>query len=503
MTLNRPRVRCLPSSVLAVMAVLGAALWARDSTTTVDSPSRLPEVVELLKYQTRIRNQGRRGVCPYFAPVAALEAAYRRAGEAVELSEEHLTWLRNVTACADSGNRDIAENLLSTLGGGNGMGVLNAYAICRAQDLPYRENVDQRGFGVEKYDWSKPFNQFLLNRWNFDPAQLTPAARMNARYAIANYTDMPAEDLKSPGKFEEILASGREIVFTLMLHDDIYQVDPAKPVWRRKAGTRPLGNHFMLMVGYDSRRRFFIVKNQWGAIDYTAQKARLGPGWEDIVRYDGYTLVDYGYLSECGEGHWITGVVPVESRQFDLQRALGLWAVTFTHKNGPQMKGVLCWRRLPNDATGKLAIPLINDEHPTASPTWTPPAHLKWKANRPNWRIGDLLTADGQEIRVNAVPSGDSITHYDLSLYIDLTTGAIPTDSKEGAAWKGSLKLPSDGSGSMSLNPAGASSQELWGVPASEWRITAELVGDRNLLKDVAPPKSVTVENLVERKGGN
>jgi len=190
-----------------------------------------------------------------------------------------------------------------------------------------------------------------------DPHQLPPAARANAWYAIGHYTTMPVTDLRNPTKFEEILASEHEIVFTLMVHDDIHQLDPAHPVWRLKPGSRPIGNHFTLMVGYDSQRKFFIVKNQWGPTNYSRQKDRLAPGWEDIVRYDGYTLVDYNNLSACGESHWITEVVPADSLRFNPQRALGQWSITFTRKNKPVMKGVLCWRRLPSDEGGKLAIP--------------------------------------------------------------------------------------------------------------------------------------------------
>jgi hypothetical protein len=486
----------LAGSVLMALSLPIVALCVGDKRAGEGSPIKLPATLDLLKYQTSVRNQSGRGVCPYFAPVAALEAAYRRAGEKVELSEEHLIWLRNVTACGDSGNRYVAENLLSTLGGGNGMGVLAAYAICRAQDLPYRENVDQRGFGVEKYDWGKPFSQFVLNRWNFDPHQLPPAARANARYAIGRYTTMPATDLRNPTKFEEILASEHEIVFTLMVHDDIHQLDPAQPIWRLKPGSRTIGNHFMLMVGYDSQRKFFIVKNQWGPTNYSGQKDRLAPGWEDIVRYDGYTLVDYNYLSACGEGHWITEVVPADSLRFNPQRALGQWSITFARKNKPVMKGVLCWRRLPSDEGGKLAIPLIADHLKTASPTWTPPAHLKLKMKQANWRIGDLVTADGQEFRVNAALSGDAAEHIDVSIHIDFRTGAISTDSKDGTTWEGSLTLPKNGPGLMNLNPANASNRTLWDVPASELQVTAVLVGNKNLLKDTPPPKSVNGGNI-------
>ncbi len=489
--MKRNTITCWAVGLLALLPVSIATVRAQDNDKKERSPSKLPWTFDLLKYQTAVRNQGERDVCPYFPPVAALEAAYGRAGEKMELSEEHLIWLRNVTAGADSGKRDVAENLVSTLGGGNGMGVLATYAICRAQDLPYRGVVDQRGFGLEKYDWSKPFNQFLLNRWNFDPHQLPPAARANAKYAIGKYVTMPTKDLRDPRKFEEILASEHEIIFTLMLHDDIHHLDPTQPVWRRKPGSPRIGNHFMLMVGYDSTRKFFIVKNQWGPTNYSGQKARLAAGWEDIVRYDGYTLVDYNYLTECGEGHYITEVVPVDSVRFNPQRALGQWSITFKRNNQSVMKGVLCWRRLPSDESGKLAIPLIADLVKTASPTWTPAPHLQTKLKQADLRIGDLVTEDGQEFRVNASLNGDGTGLYKVSLHIDFNTGAIPTNSNGGTAWAGTLALPKDGTGSMNLNPVTGSKQTLWGVQASDLQITAALVSDKNLLKAMSPPKSV------------
>jgi hypothetical protein len=467
-------VACKPRILLAIgmfgLLPLAPSLPAAEPTT------KRPAAMDLLKYQTRIRDQGGRDVCPYFPPVAALEAAYRRAGVPVELSEEHLIWLRNVTCAADKGNRDVAENLVSTLGGGNGMGVLSTYAICRAQDLPYHGNIDQAGYSLEKYDWSKPFSQYVLNRWNLDPHQLPPAARANARHSIGKYVTLPASDLRDPGKFEEILASGHEIIFTLYLHNGIHQVDSARPVWRLKPESEPIGLHFMLMVGYDSKRKFFIVKNQWGPTNYSRHTKALAPDWKDIVRYDGYTLVDYEYLAACGEAHYITEVVPVDSPRFHSQRALGQWAVTFKHKNEEIMSGVLCWRHLPTGEAGKNL----------------------------NLRIGDLLTSDGQQYRVNAQLEGDGAKSYEMKLFIDLDSGAIPVDSTKGAVWAGLLELPEKGNGMLELTAVGGSSQRIGGKKASDLDMSAELVSDRNLLTGMKPrdqPKPRTKKEIADFQG--
>ena len=99
----------------------------------------------------------------------------------------------------------------------------------------------------------------------------------------------------------------------------------------------------MLMVGYDRNRKFFIVKNQWGPTKYVANK--LAAGWKDIVKYNGYTLVDYNYLAQCWEAYYITEPAPVASPRFTAQRAIGQWLVSVKHQDKQIMSGVLSWLR--------------------------------------------------------------------------------------------------------------------------------------------------------------
>jgi hypothetical protein len=272
---------------------------------------------------------------------------------------------------------------------------------------------------------------------------------------------MPRQDVNNPRRFEEILASGREIIFAVMLHRDLHQVDPAQPVWRRKPGSPAFGYHFMLVVGYDSQRKFFVVKNQWGPTNYSVNKDQLAPGWKDIVRYDGYTLMDYNYLAGCGEAYYITEVSPVESPSHTAQRALGQWALTFKHKDQSLMTGVLCWRRLPDRSAGM-------------------------KSNR---RIGDLVTNDGRQFRVNADLQGDGTKPYGATLYIDFAKGTLPADSRGGTAWKGTLTLPEKGPASLRLRGMAGSERDLWDAPVAELQLIATLVENRNLLKEMTPPK--------------
>ncbi len=438
-------------------------LDAPDSKQPRPNDSDPPPVVDLRKFQTSIKNQGGRDSCPYFPPVAALEAAYGRKGIHVELSTEHLIWLRNVTAGSDKGNPDIAENLYSMVGGGNGMEVLRHYAISRKQDMPYHTSEPdpaKKVFGVDKYDWSKPFNQFVLNRWNLDPGLLTPAARANAKYAIDEYVSLPRSDLNNPRKFEEILAAGHEIIFAINLHKNSDDSASGQPVWRLKPNTPGDSiNHFMLMVGYDRPRQFFIVKNQWGPTKFTANK--LASGWHDVVKYHGFTLVDYNYLATCAEAHYITKPAGVGDARFTAQRALGQWLVTFKRHDTEIMRGVLAWRRLPDSQTGMKS---------------------------PDLRIGDLVTTDGKQYRVNAELSGDGKKAFDAKIFIDFKTGALPADSRNGLTLSGALNVPEKGEHSMELQVSGGTKDELWDGPASEIHAHATLIENRNLLLTMKQP---------------
>jgi hypothetical protein len=438
------------------------ALISISSVEAAEKP--VPPVFDLCQYQTAIKNQGARDSCPYFPPVAALEAAYARQGKKVDLSTEHLIWLRNVTASSDKKDRDTAENLCSTLGGGNGMSILQHYAICRDQDLPYHgggEVVNMaspyyRGFELGNYDWSRPFPQLALNRWNLDPRQLPPAARENARYAIAAYITLPEQDLRNPQKFEEILASGHEIVFAVNLHANSDDSATGQPVWRLKPNQGGSSiNHFMLMVGYDRNRRFFVVKNQWGPTRYSKGAVKLAKGWEDVGKYDGYTLVDYNYLGACAEAHYIRSVVPPEENRFRWQRVLGQWRVRFTHDGEPVLSGVLCWRHWP----------VVTGSHT-------------------DLRIGDLVTDDGRQYRVNA-KFQDRGTRYPFTMYVDFATGTLPLDSKHGTAWTGELSLPEPKGGTLHAECVAKRETFPRKVGAGKLAAEAVLVEDRNLLADL------------------
>jgi hypothetical protein len=209
----------------------------------------------------------------------------------------------------------------------------------------------------------------------------------------------------------------------------------------------------MLMVGFNRHRRFFVVKNQFGPTNYSGRVNNLARDWKDVVKYDGYTLVDYNYLAECKEAHYITAVAPVSSPRFTAQRALGQWQVTLSQQDKPLMKGVLCWRHLPY-----LDGP------------------------KPNLRIGDLVSKDGMQYRVNGKLESIGATTFKATLYIDFDTGYLPSDSTSGTAWTGELSLPENGGGMLSLDSASNGKQLRRGAPVAGAQFTAKLEENENLL---------------------
>jgi len=426
-----------------------------------------PATFSLCKNQTPIRNQGDRTTCPYFPPVAAIEAAYKRAGVNVELSEEHLTWLRDETAENDKVPPGAAENMMSTVGGGDASGMLTEYALCPAKDMPYHveeayeshtSNVF-KGYGVKNYDWSKPFSQFVLNRWNLNPSLLSAKVRADARYGAEKVVRLSGDELHDPRAFEQILASGHEIIFEYTIHRspippkgepaNLYHFDPKGEV---------IGDHFNLIVGYDRPRHFFIVKDSGGPIHYAAKD--LSTKWKDVVKYDGFNLMDYGWLNACHEAYYIAEVAPVGSPRYTAQRALGQWKVSIDRKDKTLTTGILCWRRLPNHVGLKDA----------------------------SLRIGDLVTHDGQQFRVNAQLSGNGAKPYGLTLYINFANPVMPTGSTDASEWKGTINLPEKGDGTFKVVGTSTSEKSPWGN-SKGMTLVAEQSGKKNLLKSMKPPK--------------
>jgi choice-of-anchor C domain-containing protein len=449
------------------------------ATEPARAETELPPTVDLTGDQTAICNQGHRDTCIYHPQVAALEAAYRRAGTPVELSVEHLVWLRNVTALGGKvADPDLNEDGLANLGGGSmlhGFHLLSRYGISRARDMPYRPDYEDtrtayfRGFDVTDFRWWEPFRQISLNRFNLDPRQYPPAAGQHARYGIKEYIVFSEKDRRNPRKIEEALASGHEVAVNLFISFRPGTADKGRGnvpglVWYRAKDAVPVGlSHALLLVGYDRARQVFIAKNSWGPnLNGFAQLPR---GWKDLARYRGFTLIHYNYLLGCREAGYITRVVDPADDPFPRSRALGLWQVTFQQRSTKRRLGsaVLAWRRLPG-----------TDE-----------------AVKADLRIGDLYWAGGQ-YRVNARLQGtDPLA---ATLYVNLDRPQTAFDDEGGVQLDGTLSLPTTGPGAFQVTrvvaPRGV--KYLFGVPADDLACAAVQQTAHNPLLKIPTPNMLT-----------
>jgi len=264
--------------------------------------------VDLRPQQSPLRDQGARGTCTVFSTMAALEAAYRRAGyDEVDLSEQFynhfqkMYWISGAwaewEAQGDAGAA-MAENQSGAFSGGSGLLHLtylsSGIAVPEEATMPYEPAQDR-----SVPDWTDAYwrSQRNTDDYNLSPDNLPRAALEAPRYySVQSFTEIcgwTANNCatKTPADLEAALRSGREVVWDFVtgaavMRGGIWEYDPNQPDG---------GGHSMLIVGYDrtdGARPYFIVKNSWGTVA-TADENGDGQG-------DGWTFVAYEYAMRRG-----------------------------------------------------------------------------------------------------------------------------------------------------------------------------------------------------------
>lgn len=276
--------------------------------------------------QSPIRNQGERGTCYVYAVVAALEAAYKRAGYPdLDLSEEfcndaiRMLWLEPRRVGFIEASR--RENFFAMEGGGLSNGVVQmmtscGFAVPRERAMPYRSILP---FGY-KHDQeasrdSRWQSQFNVGSFNLDPQRFnTVALSMNEYFGAETFESNVAND---PERFEEVLQAGREVIWSFFYPGDRYSGHDER-VWDYRGSTSEpdVGGHAMTIYGYNraaAGKPYFLVKNSWGKKD---------------------TLVSYEYVRRFGKGLATSIVRVAEPRAWPELAVLGRWLLQVDGRSG-------------------------------------------------------------------------------------------------------------------------------------------------------------------------
>ncbi|SHF84771.1 C1 family peptidase [Streptoalloteichus hindustanus] len=204
------------------------------------------DIVLLTQYQTGFRNQGARGTCFAFAAVAGMEAAYKRKyGVELDLSEHYAFHIGKAGELypdyvTNPARHENNSSYWGFQGSSDIVDLLARAAIPEESLVPYLSGADMDRLRTStpacgNLDWNS--TQEELDAFEYLEANVSTRARHFARYRVTRFGALPWSP--SSSQIESVIAGGHEVV-------------------------ADVPGHCVLIVGFDRRRRVYVVKNSWG-----------------------------------------------------------------------------------------------------------------------------------------------------------------------------------------------------------------------------------------------
>ncbi len=210
---------------------------ARDfqASELIAGAPELPMKFSLRDFQSKIKNQGRRGACTAFSTVAGSECLNRdEYPSELDLSEEFLFKKAKEIDIADYGYHGYGAYVRSAIK------ALQKYGTCLETSLPYKPNASEDSW-----------KNLAINQ-----AQMQEAAK----FKISSYASVKATE---QGIKQALFQTNSPVVGVITLYESYRKAKTNGGVCPAiQNGEKLIGNHAVLFVGWENGN--FICKNSWG-----------------------------------------------------------------------------------------------------------------------------------------------------------------------------------------------------------------------------------------------
>lgn len=235
-----------------------------------------PSQFDLLKYQTPVKNQGKRGTCVAFASAAQVETLVKiKSGNTVDLSEQYIYWASKV-ASKVAPNQE-GSDPLSMLKSISVFGIVSEFAWPYESTPWYMDPTHPDCVMAAKTNENNVPTQCLTNGMATTKTLSAPKLYLGQAYNIPSAAEAIMGYLLKGVPVQvgmDVYAQAWSYGQASALNYQLGRVTMPQPE------DKLIGGHAVLIVGYDKVNQVFLFKNSWGT-DRWASKARF-PGFGTV-----------------------------------------------------------------------------------------------------------------------------------------------------------------------------------------------------------------------------